>query len=201
MEKVHAHLDLNFAGETLPVTQSGDGHDVVPLKPITDLFGLGWERQRKKVNEEFPAKLYGAVTVPLYGGTPYTAIRLDRVQIFLARLSPSQIRAGGNKAGADYLEEKIEEWADVLHQYEVARGTFTGQAVRQQAQQAKERDIRLKEWKELRALVKERRSAKEGWEYRQLDRMVKELAEETGLPLERIEREEAEDRQMELAEQ
>lgn len=45
-------------------------------------------------------------------------IRLERVQIFLARTNTSRIRANGNISGADYLLKLQHEWADALHDYE-----------------------------------------------------------------------------------
>lgn len=45
-------------------------------------------------------------------------IRLERVQMFLARTNTSRIRANGNTSGADYLLKLQHEWADALHDYE-----------------------------------------------------------------------------------
>ncbi len=58
-------LNLNFAGVMLPVTQDAQGRDIVPLKPISDVFGLQWSRQKKKfgVKDE-------TCGVPLYPADP-----------------------------------------------------------------------------------------------------------------------------------
>jgi len=41
-------LNLNFAGVMLPVAQDDQGRDIVPLKPISDIFGLKWRTQARK---------------------------------------------------------------------------------------------------------------------------------------------------------
>lgn len=45
-------------------------------------------------------------------------IRLDRVNAFLGTINPDRVRAAGNISAADYLEAKISEWDDALHDYE-----------------------------------------------------------------------------------
>ena len=42
-------LNLNFAGVMLPVAQDDQGRDIVPLKPISDVFGLRWKQQVVKL--------------------------------------------------------------------------------------------------------------------------------------------------------
>ena len=49
-------------------------------------------------------------------------IRINRVEAYLNNLHPELVRAGGNTDGADFLEEKQNEWDDVLHAYEQAKG-------------------------------------------------------------------------------
>jgi hypothetical protein len=114
---------IEYAGLQLQLAKNDSGDDITPLKPISDLFGLGWERQRKKVAEEPEFKaFYGTCTVPMYGAggqkRDETCILLQRVAGFLMGLSPSKIRAAGNVDGAEFLRKKQEEWADALHDYE-----------------------------------------------------------------------------------
>lgn len=45
-------------------------------------------------------------------------MRLDRVQMYLARVNTSRIRANGNEDAADYLLSLQTEWAKALHDYE-----------------------------------------------------------------------------------
>lgn len=45
-------------------------------------------------------------------------IRLDRVQMFLARVNTSRMRSHGNVEAADYLLSLQTEWAQALHSYE-----------------------------------------------------------------------------------
>lgn len=116
-------LSIEYAGLQLQIAKDDQGQDVTALKPITDLFGLQWERQRKKITESpYFSKFFGVCTVPMYGaGTQkreQTCILLSRVAAFLMSLSPDQVRAQGNIFSADFLEAKIEEWADALHDYE-----------------------------------------------------------------------------------
>jgi hypothetical protein len=130
-----------YAGLQLPILKNDQGQDVTPLKPISDLFGLQWERQRKKVaNGEYLGRYLGFCTVPLYGAggqkssesdtcaptsggagsqiRGQTCILLSRVAAFLMSINPEMVRAKGNVSGADYLIAKQEEWADALHAYE-----------------------------------------------------------------------------------
>ncbi|MCX9597398.1 hypothetical protein IG521_02925 [Vibrio cholerae] len=45
-------------------------------------------------------------------------IEIQRVHIFLARLSTAQIRSQGNTCAADYILSLQQEWADALYSYE-----------------------------------------------------------------------------------
>lgn len=119
----HIAIYIEYAGLTLPVVKNESGAEVVPLKPIVDMLGIQWERQRKKIgNSEFQGRFLGACTVHLYGAgdqkRDQICIRLDRVAAFLMGLSADQIRAQGNAERADFLEAKLTEWADALHDYE-----------------------------------------------------------------------------------
>lgn len=116
-------FSIQYAGLTLSVVKNDQGQDVTPLKPIADLFGLQWEKQREKVTRgDFYPAFFGTCT-PSCGGAgeqsrEQTCIRLDRVAAYLMGLNPKMIAAKGNESGAAYLTEKITEWADALHDYE-----------------------------------------------------------------------------------
>lgn len=125
----HIAISIQYAGLTLPVVKDETGTDCVPLKPLCDLFDLKWETQRMKVSEPFYKKYLGIcvlkawVATPLKGGAlgelqEQTCIRLDRVAAFMMTISPDRVRAAGNTSGADFLEAKLTEWADALHDYE-----------------------------------------------------------------------------------
>lgn len=116
-------ISIEYAGLNLQIAKNESGDPVTALKPISDLFGLQWERQRKKVvNSDHLRRFLGTCTVPMYGaGTQkrdQTCILLSRVAAFLMSINPDQVRAQGNAGSADYLEQKITEWADALHDYE-----------------------------------------------------------------------------------
>lgn len=46
-------------------------------------------------------------------------IRLDRVAAYLNTINPERVRANGNEDGAAFLEQKQEEWDDLIHAYEM----------------------------------------------------------------------------------
>lgn len=114
---------IQYAGLTLQIGKNANGDDVTPLKPISDLFGLQWEVQREKITKsEFLSRFFGICT-PLMGGAgdqkrEQNCILLSRVAAFLMSINPERVRAVGNIDGADFLEAKITEWADALHDYE-----------------------------------------------------------------------------------
>jgi len=64
--------------------------------------------------------------------------RLNRVQLWIARLSTSQMRALGNSKAADEIFELQDEWGDALHSYETH-----GLAIKDSKAQAMSRDMRL----------------------------------------------------------
>lgn len=114
---------IQYAGLSLLVAKNDKGEDVTPLKPISDLFGLGWERQRSKVADtSFYRSYLGICTVHMRGADgqnrEQTCILVSRVAAYLMTISPERVRAHGNESGADYLEAKLNEWADALHDYE-----------------------------------------------------------------------------------
>jgi len=116
-------LNIEYAGLQLPITKNERGEDVTPLKPISDLFGLQWERQRKKIaGSPHLSKYLGTCTVHMYGAggqkREFLCIKVDRIAAFLMSISPDAVRSQGNVSAADFLEQKLNEWADALHDYE-----------------------------------------------------------------------------------
>jgi len=118
-------LNLNFSGVILPILDSEDGFQRVPLKPICDVVSVDWETQRKKVQSAYLARRLGICTQSfLWAGQEreMVAIRIDRVAAYLTTINPDAVRAAGNEAAADYLEQKHQEWDDLIHAYEQQRG-------------------------------------------------------------------------------
>ncbi len=125
----HIAISIEYAGLVLPVVKNEQAVEHVPLKPLCDLFGLKWETQRVKVSERFYAEYLGICTLkalvctPLKGGADdqvreHTFLRLDRVAAFMMTINPDRVRANGNVSGAAFLQGKLTEWADALHDYE-----------------------------------------------------------------------------------
>lgn len=134
--KVMSKIELEFAGVTLPIGQDEEGRDVVPLKPISDVFGLDWERQRVKAWDKYSVQFFGTCTQQMLGADQrreMVCIRVDRVAAWLFRLNPNSVRAVGNEVGADFLIQKHEEWADLLHEYESRKGGLLQSAGRDRA--------------------------------------------------------------------
>ena len=121
------HVQLEFASVLIPIANNEKNQPVVPLKPISDVFGLDWENQRKKISQTYLAKRLGTCTVFFNGanmGREMTAIRLDRVAIYLYTLNPDLVRNKGNESAADFLEARHAEWDDLIHRYESAHGVL-----------------------------------------------------------------------------
>jgi hypothetical protein len=115
-------LSIQYAGLQLPIAKNENCQDVTPLKPISDLFGLRWEQQREKVNGAFYREYLGTCTL-LIGGADgqkreQTCILVSRVAAYLMTINPERVKSHGNESGAEYLKEKLNEWADALHDYE-----------------------------------------------------------------------------------
>ncbi|MCL1962232.1 MAG: phage antirepressor N-terminal domain-containing protein, partial [Desulfovibrionaceae bacterium] len=108
-----------------------------PLKPLSDLFGLRWERQRQKVTKSaFYSRHLGVCTLHVWGADgqkrEQTCILVPSVAAYLLSINPDLVRAQGNESGADYLEAKIVEWNAVIHEYEEMAGHL--ERVRQTSQ-------------------------------------------------------------------
>ncbi|SMF94408.1 P22_AR N-terminal domain-containing protein [Methylomagnum ishizawai] len=170
-------LSLEFAGVILPIAKDEHGRDIVPLKPISDVFGLDWEKQRIKVNNGISRRL-GTCTHLMVGGgqgREMTCIRLDRVAAYLNTINPEKVRAVGNEVGADFLERKQEEWDDLIHAYEMRSGMFATQAQREAS--ARSRKVR-----DLLAVAKEKRNTQDQADRRVLGGLMKGLAADLGVP-------------------
>jgi hypothetical protein len=116
-------ISINYAGMQLPVVKNERGEDCTPLKPIVDLFGIRWKQQHEKVTKSaYWAEFLGVCILPRGdAGTQKreeTCILLSRVAAFLFSINPEQVQAQGNESAANFLKQKIEEWADALHDYE-----------------------------------------------------------------------------------
>lgn len=140
-------ISLEFSGVLLPVAVNEQGHEVVPLKPIVEVFGLSWPRQFEKVNHGWMARRLGTCVQPLLNAgqqRDMCCIRVDRVAAYLNSLNPDTVRIHGNEDGADFLERKQAEWDDVLHAYESQRGVFAhGQREQGKLESQKMRDLAL----------------------------------------------------------
>lgn len=126
-------LNLNFSGVVLPVVDCEDGFQRVPLKPISDLIGLSWADQHKKMQTPYFSRRLGVCVgdIPYAGQTrQMVLVRLDRVAAYLNMLNPESVRAAGNEAAADFLEAKHREWDDLIHAYEQQRGQLFGGSFR-----------------------------------------------------------------------
>lgn len=123
--KIINKIEIEFAGVLLPVVLNEEGHEVVPLKPISDSFGLRWEDQRTRVQGGYLSSLLGTCTPVIRGADQareMVCVRLDRVAAWMFQINPERVRAAGNESGADFLIQKHEEWADLIHEYETRKG-------------------------------------------------------------------------------
>ncbi len=179
MNKITVSMNLEFAGVVLPVAQDENGRDVVPLKPIAEVFGLEWARQFRRIQELGTARRMGTCVVPMYNAgqaREMVCIRLDRVAAWLNTLNPERVRAAGNADGADFLEAKQTEWDDLLHAYELERGgVFATQAARSAA--ARERQMRL-----LYTGLKLKNATGDARDRQVLTKLCEQTAAELGVP-------------------
>lgn len=168
-------LNMEFGGAVLPVAKNAAGQDVVPLKPIVEVIGLEWERQRKKVQTPYFIKRLGVCTVQMYGAAQsreMVCIRLDRVSAYLNTISPESVRGAGNEAAADFLERKHQEWDDLIHAYESERGDMLRRGAT-----AKVVNIRT-----FLSVCREKRATSHEPDRKILEAISKDLAGDLGLP-------------------
>ena len=114
------HISISFNDVILPVTDYDDGIKRVPLKMISDTIGLQWKSQRKKISpDSFIFRRLNAILDTDIGSRyPVLMINIDKVTTFLHSVNPDNVRLGDNINTADWLENKITEWDDVVSLYE-----------------------------------------------------------------------------------
>jgi hypothetical protein len=143
-------LNLNFSGVVLPVVEGEDGLSRVPFKTLVEALGVDWKRQYRRTQTlYFQRRLGICVGHVSHAGQQreVVLIRLDRVCAWLNSLNPESIRAAGNAASADFLEQKHEEWDNLLHAYEIRQGRLFSGSVKKALAIARidqMRDARLK---------------------------------------------------------
>lgn len=167
-------IGLPFGGVVLPIVDGDDGFARVPLKPICEVIGLKWEEQRLKVQKGYLARRLGTCTPVIRGADQdreMVAIRLDRVSSFLSTINPDRVRAVGNIDSADWLEAKHQEWDDVLHQYELAKGDMF-----------REKSARNTTVRVFLAVAKEKRAAADDADRKALGAILKGLAGDLNIP-------------------
>lgn len=176
--KVNSRIELEFAGINLPVNKDGEGREIVPVKPISDVFGLEWGRQHKKMQTPYLTRRLGVCIGLMYHAgqlREMVCIRLDRVSTFLNQIEPERVRGGGNETGADFLEAKQEEWDDVIHEYESRQGGML-QAISGETR-TKAINIRL-----YLSVLRAKRDTSDEADRTALTTMAKALAAEAGAP-------------------
>jgi hypothetical protein len=136
----------------LPVQDSDDGFQRIPFKPLVDALGVDWKRQYRRVQSPYFHRRLGICVGQMsHAGQEreIVLIRVDRVCAWLNSLNPESIRAAGNADAADFLEQKHEEWDNLLHAYEMRQERlFTGSVKKALAiaQVERMRDPQLKTW-------------------------------------------------------
>lgn len=118
---------IRFHGLNLLVVEY-DGIEYVPAKPFCDLSEVDWKGAKRTLQRGDNAVLYGVKRlnppqIDARGGdiTPRNEVlylRLDRSQMYLARINTDRMRAHGNDVGADQVLALQLEYADVLHAWE-----------------------------------------------------------------------------------
>jgi hypothetical protein len=182
---------ISYAGLQLQVAKSEQGEDVTPLKPISDLFGLSWSDQKKKIGVNSPtcggdippagthfSRRLGVCTL-LMGGADgqkreQNCILLSRVAAFLMSINPDKVRGQGNIAGADFLEAKITEWDDAIHDYEEI-----GVAVN--LNHVKHQELLLKQQRHIAQLIAIKNKTEPPHDRKLLEQMIGSGAKESGL--------------------
>ena len=106
----------------------------IPGAPSSDTTYTGAEKRQSPESwttdqgaGTYLGRLMGAYIAPV----PFAAqirdmlcICLDRVAAWMMQINPERVRAAGKAGGADFLEQKHEEWADLLNEYEARQGSM-----------------------------------------------------------------------------
>lgn len=111
-------LQLEFSGALLPVVTNEQGEKVVPLKPIVDVIGLNWKKQRTKVSTHYLGKRLGTCTRSMPGSgqrIKRVCIRLNRIAAYLSILDPQELREQGNNQAANFLEARQAAWGSLIN--------------------------------------------------------------------------------------
>lgn len=173
-------INVVYAGMHLAVAKNAEGDEVTPLKPISDLFGLGWERQRKKLADDADlSEFLGTCTVHMYGAgdqnREQVCIKLRKVSYFLMNISPSRVRAAGNIDGANFLFKKIEEWTAALDDYETL-----GEAIN--LNHIKHKDSVCRQASALTRIINSKLRTKNAADINALSMAARKVAAELGIP-------------------
>jgi hypothetical protein len=102
-------------------------------------------------------------------------IRLDRVAAYLSTINPDQVRSQGNIPAADFLEAKISEWDDALHDYEDIGVAHNLNHVRQQ-------DLKIKSMRLISYVIAIKNKTEPLNDRQLLEHMIADHAKETGYP-------------------
>lgn len=169
-----------FAGLELRVYKNDAGDDVTPLKPISDLFGLKWEKQRLKVTESTILREQLGTCTLLVGGADgqnrlQTCITLEGVFGYLMGISSERMFANGNPEGAKNLNAKIKEWQIALRDYEVH-----GEAINQN--HIKHREALRRDRMALMSMYNTKNATRDADDRTQITRVIRQASAELGLP-------------------
>lgn len=174
----HIAISIEYAGLTLPVVKNEDGIELVPLKPVSDMFGLHWPSQFSRMKEDWTAKFLGVCIRDIQNAgdqkREMVCIRLDRVAAYLMSLNPTKIRAAGNTTGADFLEARLNEWADALHDYETLGAAFNDRHLASQ--------ITLRAANAAVKLIRAKAATVSNADRGLIDGLLQNLSRENGIP-------------------
>lgn len=178
MSKIN--ISIEYAGLQLQIAKNVQGQDVTPLKPISDLFGLRWDRQRDKVTKSVHfGKFLGVCTLHMWGADgqkrEQNCIFLSRVAAFIMSISPDAVRSQGNHSAADFLEQKLNEWADALHDYEEIGVAINENHYRFQEALRKQRTA-------FAQMINIKTKSDDRSDRKALTHIVKQMADELGVP-------------------
>lgn len=161
---------------TLPVIRH-QGIDYVEAKRVSDFAGTDWRSAKRSLELPDHVNIYGVCRLKMpefvVGGGASTprnydslCLRLDRVAIYLCRLSITQMRAQGKGDAADRLVVKIKEWAVALHDYETKGAALKKSTLH-----------------DLLALVKMRNNTRCAAERASLTTLIHQTYDEMGVPV------------------
>ncbi|EPU2896303.1 hypothetical protein ACV0UQ_002788 [Vibrio vulnificus] len=189
---------FEFMGVKHPVFASEDGKFIL-AKNLCEQIGIQWHRQRSKLQSDESIGLFG--TCIFTNGTPRCSetaeseggnadldaknrhiispkeglyIKLSRTQMYLARLSTTQVLNQGNKSAAEFIYSMQIEWAEALYSYE-----FNGIAVKQSLQKQEKERVDL-----LTKLQKLKKDSQDPKIRAIADYHLDQILNELGLPVE-----------------